>query len=157
MRRITMLLAFLLVCSSPVFAQLVPPQIPVLIFSLSCQSGTTYGTSGSRPTCKSIALFGPALEDCKAPGIVTSGPCNADGVCGGSAVCCAGAKIGETCSEPIGGGSGVAQVDSCAIATEAACDALSPAGERATVSVPFTTCTRTETVPGGECLGPPPG
>ncbi len=159
MRRMTLLLGFVLVCSSPVFAQQLPIQVPIPITlpSLCCQFGTTYGTTGSPPHCSNVPIIGPALTTCKAEGgTLTNGPCNADGACGGSAVCCEGVKIGETCSAGFAGGPGVAQPESCAVNTEAVCDGLSAAGEHATKSVTFATCTETSTVPGGVCEGPPP-
>ncbi len=109
MRRMTMLLGSILLWSSPVFAQSLPFPIPVVLPSLCCQTGTTYGTAGPHPKCTTVPLFGTGLETCKTlGGTLTYGPCNGNGVCGGSAVCCAGVKVGETCSEPIGGGAGVA-------------------------------------------------
>jgi hypothetical protein len=156
MRRLAMLSGLMLFCAPAVLAQVLPNPIPVQLPSLCCQIGNTYGTTGSPPSCFTIPLFGPSLTSCKQRGgTLANGPCNKDGACGGSAVCCAGVSVGEACSSAFGGPA-VAQVESCAIATEAACDSLSAAGERATVSMPFTTCTKLSTVPGGECVGPPP-
>lgn len=162
MRRLAMLSGLLLVCSSAALAQELPfPVVPVQLPTLCCQFGTTYGTSGSPPSCENIPILfsGSALTmaTCKQKGgTVVSGSCNKDGACGGSAVCCAGVSVGEECTAGFAGTPATAQVESCAIATETACDGLSPAGEHATVSVPFATCTKTSTVPGGECVGPPP-
>lgn len=162
MRKLTLAAAMLFFWSLTAYAQPVPNfplPIPIRFPELCCQFGTTYG-SGARGSCQNVPFFGPGRGSCiQSGGTLTSGPCNADGACGGSTVCCAGVSIGETCSVGIciNGpcpGPGIAQVDSCAVATEAACDALSPAGEHATQSFPFTTCTKTDT--GSACEGPPP-
>jgi hypothetical protein len=152
MRRIIVVLFSTLVWSLPAFA--IPPKIPnpphFPLPSVCCQFGSTYGTTGSPPTCFDIDPLGVLAKECAdGGGTVTSGSCAKDGACGGSTVCCEGVSIGEGCTL-----SGFAQPDSCAATTEAACDALSPAGEQATKSVPFTTCVSSGS--GKGCQGPVP-
>jgi hypothetical protein len=117
---------------------------------LCCQFGTTYGTSGIAPSCKDIPFphEGPMEASCiKAEGMITVGPCNTDGACGGSPVCCEGFVLDEELD---------CRVSVCAKATETACDAVSPAGGHTTRSVPFSICVPKS---GGffpHCQGPTP-
>ena len=111
---------------------------------LCCQFGTTYGTSGIAPSCKDIPFpdEAPMEASCiKAEGMLTFGPCNTDGACGGSPVCCEGV-VDLNCRRPVR-----------AKAEETACDAVGPAGGKTTTSVPFSVCVPSA---GGrsECLGP---
>lgn len=145
MRRMTMLLIWSLMWSSPMFAAQ-----PATIFprQLCCQYGQTLPsiplTNTPLPiTCSDINTGrqptspGGAARACiNAGGQVTTGPCNTDGACGGSLVCCAGVSVGESCTQ------NVATQDSCALTTEAACDALSPAEAQASVSEPGQICVR---------------
>jgi hypothetical protein len=139
MRRIAILsFAALLTWSSPVLAQQFPFAFPV--GNSCCQTGTPYvheGTTGTAPSCSDITpgpTEGEQARQClRAQGTLTWGKCT-DGVCGGSPVCCQGVSIGETCT------AGSASPNSCAVAPAAICNANSPAGEHATESVPFATC-----------------
>jgi hypothetical protein len=154
MQRMTMLLAFVLIWPSPVFAGATDAITPG---QLCCQYGQTvpsvtvppsWSTQPPTPiTCSAISARrqptspGGGAEACiNAGGQVTTGPCNSDGACGGSLVCCAGASVGESCPQ------NVATTNSCALATEAACDALSPAGAKATVSEPGQNCAPTSVI-----------
>ncbi len=172
MRRMTMLLVSILVWSSSAFAQPFP-------FSRCCQFGTTYVFNAPfifsppplppTPSCSDISLRTPpngkgGVEDCiSSGGKITSGPCNPDGACGGSPVCCSGVTVNQLCTaQPCAPDASTcpsnppwfAQVNTCAVATEAACDAPSPAGGQATVSVPYAWCATTACDPLPDVLEP---
>jgi hypothetical protein len=123
-------------------------RIPIPIATFCCQFGESYGatTFSETPSCKQEIIL-DAAACTSAGGKVVAGTCNADGNCGGATTCCEGVSVGQSCTEGIGG-SFSAVPNSCAPATESACDALSPAGERATESVPGGTCSE------GQCTVP---
>jgi len=130
MRRMTMLLVSILLWSLAVFAPVsVLATEPVAPGSrlfptlppLCCQS-TTIKLGLVTLSCSGAA---GDLNNCiKSGGTFAAGPCNADGACGGTTVCCK-----STCGP-----------STCAIATEAACDAPDAAGAQVTESVPGTNC-----------------
>jgi hypothetical protein len=142
MRKLIMAAAILL-WTLPAYAQLIPlPRIsPIPILSVCCQKGDTYGASAfpDLPSCEEIPIF----DKCEG-GKVVAGTCQADGACSGATVCCQGVSIGEVCSPgltpPGGSPTYTAQPDTCAPATESACDAKTAAGGQATRSVAGGTC-----------------
>lgn len=155
MRKLMLTVALLFVGSVTVYAQPFPPPFPppFPLPTFCCQHGETFGaTSPSElPYCEeyNILEFGACTS---AGGRVVSGTCHTDGNCGGATTCCEGVSMYESCFTFLG--SSTATPNSCAPATEDACDALSPAGEQATESVPGGTCTESPAAGTPACTVP---
>lgn len=150
MRRLILAAAILSLWPIPVYAQQqfvplltpLPIHSPIPIPEKCCQKGTTYGATsyGDLPTCDEV----PEFEACPKGTTQVAGTCQMDGACSGATVCCEGVALGESCTAgfhlPGSPTPYNAEPDSCAKATEAACDAKSAAGEITTKSVAGGTC-----------------